>query len=165
MARRPSTYSAWTSTTLPWTITGAMFTSSLNSIGRTTVAWAATGRSTNSARTAKLRILAVECTASPPRSCDDRLSCASARASRPELRPHRGEIRLHPGRMRGVGQYAQRLDRSLLRREVVLNQLGHDARARDEIHHRVGIHPHERLADRVGQRTHAVDDEDRKSVV
>ena len=51
-----------------------------------------------------------------------------------------------------------------LGRELVLNQLGHDAPAGDEIGHRVGVDVDERLAEAIRQRRQPIDDDHRALV-
>ena len=70
----------------------------------------------------------------------------------------------HLGRARRVGQQAHRLAGDRLGREVALDQLRHDAAARDQVHHAERVHLHERPEDGVLEPRQAVDDHHRPVV-
>ena len=72
---------------------------------------------------------------------------AGWRPAPPRRARTRGEPRAHLGRAGRVGQQAHRLAGDRLGREGVLDQLGHDAAARNQVHHAERVHLHERPAE------------------
>jgi len=78
----------------------------------------------------------------------ERLAATGERIARPVVSLSIGEERHH-------------LRRRALWREVVLNQLGNDAAAGNEVRHRVGVDVHERLTESIRERRQPVHDDHR----
>src|SRR5579864_6093609 len=93
-----------------------------------------------------------------------RLGGAARRAWVAEAGANVGQVTTHRLGTRAVGQERYGLAGHGGRRKGVLNELGHDGPARDEVHHAVGGHTHERPADLVGHRRQAVHDHHRTAV-
>ncbi len=95
------------------------------------------------------------------RHLEHRLCRARTGSGSPQLLPHVGQRLTRPLVQIAIGKELQRLGRCTRRREIGLNQFGHDASAGDEIRHRVHVHVTKRLHQSVGQRRQPVDDDHR----
>ena len=80
--------------------------------------------------------------------------------SRPGRRAcaHAREPGANARRAIAIGQHRDRLARHGLRRERVLDQLGHDRLAGNQVHHPDGVERHDAARELIRERRHAIDD-------
>jgi hypothetical protein len=89
------------------------------------------------------------------------LGGAQARAARAKTGVDLAQIAAHCRRLCGIGQHPKRLVGDTLRREIVLDQLRHDAPPGDQICHRIRADVHEWFAEAIGKSREPIDDDHR----